>query len=438
MQIDRRRLSGPSRVATGMLLAGLTAIGIFFVGLLAIGTANAGTLKTLYLFGGGKKDGGYPVSRLLPDGAGGFYGTSEIGGGNGCKTDSGIGCGTVFHYSASGKESVLYSFKGGSDGASPYDPVIMDSQDNLYGTTGLGGNSACNAPSGCGTVFKIAPDGTETMLYVFNGSEGAIPVAPLIADAKGNLYGTTEYGGNPNCSGGCGAVFEIMARGKYQTLYSFTGGADGAHPVSALLLDNKGNVTGTAPAGGIANGNCSGGCGTVFGLSPKGKFTTLYAFQGGSDGAGPTALLIADAKGNFYSTTGAGGDADNCSGGCGTVFRLTPKGKKTILYTFSGQADGANPSAGVSFDSAGNLFGTTVAAGYLGQCGTGCGTVFEIDSSGGEHTLYTFQDAKDGAISYWILPPDSVGNLYGLAEFDGGGKNQACEYGCGILYRLSQ
>jgi uncharacterized repeat protein (TIGR03803 family) len=160
-------------------------------------------------------------------------------------------------------------------------------------------------------------------------------------------------------------------------LYSFTG-SDGSHPVAGLLADEAGNLYGTTSAGG-AGTSCIGGCGTVFQLTPSGALTVLHSFTGGSDGGNPDGALIADAAGNLYGTTQNGGASASCNRpyGCGTVFQLTPSGTLTALHIFTG-SDGRYPHSDLSTDAAGNLYGTTFGGGVGTSCIEGCGTVFEL------------------------------------------------------------
>jgi uncharacterized repeat protein (TIGR03803 family) len=255
----------------------------------------------------------------------------------------------------------------------------MDATGNLYGTTGFGG--ASNA----GTVFKLDPSGNKTVLYSFKGgSDGDVPVAGLIMDAAGNLYGTTEDGGSSNCSFGCGIVFELDPAGNETVLHSFTGSpGDGGRPVAGLIMDTAGNLYGTTAEGGsgtctVINGIPVSGCGTVFKLDPAGNETVLHSFTGGSDGIQALAALLMDAAGNLYSTTELGG-----SFGSGIVFKLDPSGNETLLHTFTGGNDGAAPLfASLIMDTAGNLYGTTQNGGGSSNCTVGCGTVFKLDTAG--------------------------------------------------------
>jgi uncharacterized repeat protein (TIGR03803 family) len=265
----------------------------------------------------------------------------------------------VFKLDTTGKETVLHSFSGaGGDGASPYGGVMMDGQGNFYGTTQAGGTS------NCGTVFKLDATGKETVLYSFagTGGDGSSPFAGVVRDGQGNLYGTTEGGG----ASGYGTVFKLDTTGKETVLHSFTlTVGDGGFPMTGLVLDAKGNLYGTTNSGGRG---IDGGNGVVFKLDKAGRERVLYRFpRTGAKGIRPHGV-VRDAQGNLYGTTVFHG-----AFGWGTVFKLAPTGKLTVLYNFTGgNADGGDPYAGVVRDGQGNLFGTT-SAGAIGY-----GTVFKI------------------------------------------------------------
>jgi uncharacterized repeat protein (TIGR03803 family) len=305
---------------------------------------TSGTLNVLYSFAGG--DGSHPRATLITDAAGNLYGTTI----NGSAQDAG----TVFQVTPSGTLNLLYIFTGGSDGALPFAGVIADAAGNLYGATNGGG------ASGQGAVFQLDLSGTLTVLYSFIGGNDASPWAGLIADAAGNLYGTTEGGDGP------GEVFQLTPSGTLNVLHNFTG-RDGAVSHGTLIFDAAGNLYGTTHNGGTS------GYGTVFQLDPSGTLTVLHSFTGGSNGAYPEAGVIADMAGNLYGTTYGGG-----AGGQGTVFQLTPSGTLTVLYSFTGGADGGRPGADLIADAAGNLYGTTALGGANTSCPGGCGTVFEL------------------------------------------------------------
>jgi len=348
-------------------------------------------------------------------------------------------------------ENVLHSFTGSpSDGAGPYAGLTMDSSGNLYGTTASGGNSS-NCPSGCfGTVFELASSSgmyTEKLLYSFTGlnGDGGNPYSSLIVDGAGNLYGTTANGGSG------GIVFELVnSSGSYteKVLYGFTGftgsGDDGSNPVAGLLMDASGNLFGTTSNGGSKN--CAPGCGTVFELvNSSGVYTEklLYIFTGtgNGDGEDPTADLVTDSSGNLYGTT-FGGGSSNCFGGCGTVFELVNSSgtyREKVLYSFTGTGgDGAYPYAGLMIDPSGNLYGTTYNGGAFNNCNGGCGTVFELVNSSGtyaEKVLYSFTGSSgDGANPYGGLVTDPLGNLYGTTY--SGGEFNNCNGGCGTAFEL--
>jgi len=341
------------------------------------------TETILYRFAGGS-DGANPKSIIIKDGA--LYGTTS-GGGN-------ANGGTIFKLTppASGQtawtEEVIYRFCSQSsciDGGSPT-ALIADGHGSFYGTTGGGGTD--NSGFGFGTVFKLTPPlkgqttWTETVLYRFAGaSDGSRPNGLIIHNNV--LYGTTNQGGTGR---GFGTVFKLTPTNDQTTwtetvLYRFTGGSDGANPMAGLIADNTGALYGTTNFGG------SDGYGTVFNLSPRQAAWTenvLYSFKGGSDGAYPAAGLIAD-NGTFYGTTDfGGGTACPPFTTCGTVFKLTPRGGgtwvETVLYRFTGGADGAVPEAGV-IARRGALYGTTTSGGICPPSSfapAGCGTVFKL------------------------------------------------------------
>jgi uncharacterized repeat protein (TIGR03803 family) len=279
----------------------------------------------------------------------------------------------VFKVDTSGRETVLYTFTGLYDGAFPYAGLIMDAGGSLYGTTSSGG-----FPPYTGLVFKLDKSGHETVLYYFlNRGDGDYPLAGVIMDANGNLYGTTYYGG----ASGAGTVFKLDTTGTETVLYSFTGGADGSNPVAGVIMDTEGNLYGTTEFGGTSPNCGSLGCGVVFKLDTNNnKETVLHTFGNGKgEGANPTAGLVLDAKGNLYGTTEYGGGGSN---GAGMVFKLDTANKETKLEVFTGGKDGGFPYAGLIRDKAGNLYGTGQFGGNLTDCtnniSNGCGVVFKI------------------------------------------------------------
>jgi uncharacterized repeat protein (TIGR03803 family) len=402
-------------------------------------------------------DGAFPLGNVIRDREGNLYGTTFNGGD--LSACNGSGCGTVFKVDKSGKETVLYSFTGGTDGAYPATGLLRDEAGNLYGTTHGGGDitvPACSFNPGCGVVFKVEPTGKETVLYAFaGGADGLGPPAGLVRDEEGNLYGTTVIGGDLSgvCPGfpapGCGVVFKVEPTGKETVLYTFTGLADGYAPYGDLLRDEAGNLYGAASNGGDVSGFCGDvvlnktgflGCGTIFKLDRTGKFTVLHTFNGADGGPFPDGWLVRDDEGSLYGMSGNGGDLSECSGlGCGVVFKVDRRGKETVLYSFTGGADGAETFAGVVRDDVGNLYGTTYFGGdFSGSlCSSaGCGVVFKLDRAGKETVLYTFTGSTDGANPNADLLPDDLGNLYGTAS-DAGDLSCSPPYGCGVLFKIN-
>jgi uncharacterized repeat protein (TIGR03803 family) len=260
----------------------------------------------------------------------------------------------VFKLDATGKETMLHRFTGSPDGLNPVGTLVRDTKGNFYGTTSGGGDLSCD----CGTVFRIDAAGKETVLHRFTGgADGANPLSGVIRDAAGNLFGTTTLGG----ASGYGTVFKVDNIGMETVLHSFTGGADGMYPYAGLV-PNGVDLYGTTNLGGAFN------YGTVFKLDKTGTETVLHTFTNGADGGQPVAGLIRDATGNLYGTTYSGGASNN-----GTVFKLDTTGKETVLHSFTGGWNGFGPFGGVVRDAAGNLYGTTNYGGALGH-----GTVYKI------------------------------------------------------------
>lgn len=374
------------------------------IALLAAQRSDAQTTHiVLHRFAGGT-DGTNPNAGLFLGPDGNLYGTTAEGGTSGKK-----GAGTVFKLDpATGVETVVYRFGGSADGGIPYASLIADAEGNFYGTTASGGDLACNGGKGCGAVFKLDHAGNETVLYGFSGSpDGDAPQAGVIRDASGNLYGTTVYDG----FWGQGIVFRVDATGRETIVHQFRNVPDGSTPIAGLILDAGGNLYGTTDQGGEF------AWGEIFRLDKNGqrKKTTLYSFTGGADGARPQAALIQDPQGNFYGTTLLGGSGIGFSG-YGTVFKLdATTGVETVLHTFSNRgSDGQQPNAALIRDAEGNLYGTTEYGGAFGY-----GTVFKLDPTGIETVLYSFSAGMDGAFPIAGLVRDATGNLYGTTV-DGG------------------
>ncbi|MGH9500743.1 MAG: choice-of-anchor tandem repeat GloVer-containing protein [Terriglobales bacterium] len=370
------------------------------------------SFSVLYQFTGGA-DGLQPLSGLLVDSNGNVYGTTGGGGS--------ANLGTVFRVSPTGKETVLHSFTGAPDGAYPQSGLVADREGNVYGTAYRGGDASC-APSlgGCGVIYKIDRRGKETVLHSFELTEGINPQAPLNIDSQENLYGSTEGGGNPNCSStdGCGTIFELDKLGHMTILYAFAGPPDGANPWGQLTLDAQGNLYGTTESGG--DYNCFptlDGCGTVFRLDSAGHEEVLHTFLGyPNDGQYPQSPVFFDAAKNIYGTTYGGGTS-----GSGTVFKIDKMGKET-LYSFP-QGGPYGPQGALVPNAAGFAYGATFGG------GSGLyGVVFRVDKSGRETMLHQFS-GPDGKYPGGGLVSDTAGNLYGVTVFGG-------DFNSGVVYKI--
>lgn len=397
-------------------------------GLAALATppAQAQTYQVLYTFSGGS-DGNSPWGGVILDAAGNLYGTTRNGGSTseGCNTYF-LGCGVVFKLDPAGQETVLYTFQG-LTGFAPGAGLLQDKLGNLYGTTGSGGDTHC-LRDGCGTVFKIDAAGHETVLHSFSGgSDGLYPQASLIQDATGNLYGTSS--GLSVFTSASGTVFKLDAAGNETVLHDFSGPPDGSLLLGSLVRDAHGNLVGAAANGGNGTGCGTTGCGMVFKISTTGQETVIYNFTGRADGAGPVGNPIRDSAGNLYGTTEEGGNLTcNPPYGCGVVFKVDAGGVETVLYAFGDETkNGYDPSGGVVRDAAGNLYGTTFRGGAYQS-----GTAYKVDPSGNETLLHSFTGRTDGAYPAAGLVMDAAGNLYGTTV--GGGHYASC--GCGVVFKL--
>lgn len=360
-----------------------------------------------------------PNAGLVQATDGNFYGTTYFGGYYG--TCGQYGCGIVFKITAGGTLTTLYNFNLGVDGFYPNAALLQGSDGNLYGTTVGGGTG------GGGTVFRMTLAGTLTTLYNFcsigNCKDGETPLAGLLQGPDGNLYGTTSYGGaNYNScymSFGCGTAFKLTLSGTLTTLHSFSG-SDGANPYAGLVWMN-GSLYGTTLNGGASP---SLGSGTVFKVTPEGAFTMLYSFcsqTGCTDGANPYATLVRAADGSLYGTTTQGGVYT----WYGTLFKIVPSGTVTT-HSFTGVAACGIFGALIQATD-GNFYGTASACGA-----DGVGTIFEITSRGVVTALHSF-DSTDGAYPRGALIQDSNGSFYGTTQQ--GGSN-ACIGGCGTVFSL--
>jgi len=385
--------------------------------------------------------------------------------------------------------AVVHNFTGGGDGGTPYSGLTLDGAGNLYGTTTVGGSGAN------GTVFKLAPHGSNlilTTLYAFHGGDGSTPTSGVIRDSNGLLYGSTFSGG----ANGAGAVFKLTpparagggasAAWSESVLYSFTGGNDGEGPDmlgGSLTFDSAGNLYGTTLLGGTVS--CRGNlvfCGSVFELTDNGGHwteTTLHQFAGGNDGAGAYGGVVLDSEGNVYGATFAGGGInDVCPEGCGTLYQLVRSNgwMENILPVPFCNPDsclGGQGPNGIAIDHSGNLytadadsvlemrypyfagdgevlsFGTVYyPSGNLIQDSSGnlygtdvfggafnYGQVFKLTPSGTFTTLHSFSGGADGGEPYGFLVFGTDGNLYGTASI--GGSGSSCQGGCGVVFKVA-
>lgn len=393
------------------------------------------TEKTLVNFSGSNGNG--PVAGLVLDSKGNIYGTTSSGGsyGNGTVFRLSPGVGGTWKQSL----LYSFPTVNPKAPWGPFSSVTLDSVGNLYGTTYYGGSStgAGTCQSGCGTVYRLTPTTKgawkETTLYSFKGGkDGAGPSAGVTFDSRGNLYGTTAFGGGTYNSG---TVFRLTPTTtgpwKETILHAFTGsniGGDGSGPQDAPTLDQFGNIFGTTLAGGVL------GTGTVFELSPTSSggwsYSIIHSFPpptlGGTDAANPIGGVLVDSAGNLYGTGTGGAFA------LGAVFELSPSASgwtSTVLYSFEGLADGAAPKTSLVQDPSGNLYGTVTENTVNGQ-----GGVFELTSSGNnawtESVLLSF-DGVDGTTPWAPVIIDGEGNIFGTAEFGG-------TSGDGVVFEITQ
>jgi uncharacterized repeat protein (TIGR03803 family) len=361
--------------------------------------AQGQTFTLLHAFTNGD-DGGFPAASVILDSSGNIYGTTRGGGTN--------SLGTVFRFDPEGNETVLHSFAGSpGDGAGPEADLLADAAGNLYGTTTYGG------AHDVGTVFKIDSNGHYSVLHSFKKTGDAqYPNAGLIRDKAGSLYGAASGGG----TAGRGAVYMISNTGRESLLYSFHVSPDGSDPFGDLLRDGSGNLYGTTYSGGAHNS------GTVFKLNPKRQETVVFSLPGGTEGGAeyPQAGLIRDAKGNLYGTSLSYVQFKEK----GTIFKIDSAGKQTVLHEFTGGADGADPRSRLVRDKNGNLYGTARVGGAVG-----CGTVFKLDTSGTLTVLHSFT-GLDGCAPKAGVTLDSQGNLYGTTF-------QSVVSGEGTLFKIT-
>jgi uncharacterized repeat protein (TIGR03803 family) len=395
--------------------------------------AKSAKFNTLVNFDG--TNGGNPAGSLIQGRDGKLYGTTFDGGSNNNKICLGGGCGTVFKISARGTLTTLYNFcaeTNCADGANPAAPLVLGKDGNIYGITELGG------ATGSGTVFKITPSGSLTTLYNWCSQPGCADGAyvnlpetgSFVQATDGNFYGTNDTGGTALV----GTVFKLTPSGTLTTLYSFcsqTACADGVYP-TGLIQATNGNFYGTTQFGGANR------YGTVFKITPGGKLTTLYSFcsqTNCTDGSVPFGPLVQANDGNFYGTTEAGGTSTNtlCGGFCGTAFKMTTSGTLTTLYNFcslANCADGASPSFSLVQGTDGNFYGSTLGGNGVSQFGI---TVFRLNSGGNLTTLHTFDTVSQGPDALFQA---TTGAFYGVT-LEGGTSNNCSPFTCGIAFSLA-
>jgi uncharacterized repeat protein (TIGR03803 family) len=405
--------------------------------------------KALYSFRFNSSDGFGPAAGLVSDNSGNLYGTTTSGGSQ--------DFGTIFELSppsnqgAHWTETILFSFAGGGNGWSPsYGPLVFDKSGNLYGTTGSGGNADCL--SGCGTVFELSPPAKQggnwshSVLFRFSPPGGGFPLAGVILDESGNLYGTTPVDG----PAGLGTVFKLVRPSvlggawSEDVIYSFSAASQGAWPEGGVIFGKNHELYGTTQGGGPF------GLGVVFELTPPSTpeapwaETTLYNFSEGVYGSGLEAGVVLDSQGNLYGTRAQGGTSN-----IGTVFQLVPPSVEGIpwtevtLHTFQ-SSDGAFPYDAPVLDHAGNLYGTTYEGGTQNL-----GTVFELTPPavrGGEWTFAVLHDftgggegIAEGAFPWGPVLLGSGGVLYGTTTEGGAGACQSdIYYGCGTVFKVTR
>jgi uncharacterized repeat protein (TIGR03803 family) len=418
---------------------------LLLVGAVAARPAQAQTYTVLHDFTD-SPDGAIP-GPIIRDAQGNLYGTTKYGGIATC----GLGtCGTVFKVDAAGNETILYAFEGGNNGTNPDSGLVGDAAGNLYGTTQ--GNGFID---GAAVVFKVDPNGQETSLDIA-GPNACCFDSPLALDAQGNLYGMSPYGGTPNCGWvenqlGCGTLFKLTPDGRFTVLHTFTG-TDGIQPEGGVVLDGKGNLYGTASTGGELTCDYPGfgqpfekGCGTIYKLDSSGKFTLLHTFSGPGDGADPLGVILGS-DGNLYGIAGSGGEIiGDYLYGLGTIFKVDTSGGFSVLYTFApcnqppctqGQVRNPVYASHLLRDPEGNLYGLQ----QFNNCAKGGGCLFRIDTAGNIADLYDFEgenEGPDGSTPMGVVfgsDHDVYGSMFIGGTSNGGGD---CTNGCGTVFHLA-
>jgi uncharacterized repeat protein (TIGR03803 family) len=380
-------------------------------------------------------DGAIPMAELIQGADGNYYTTTSIGGAGTCPgevEDQIPGCGAVVKITPAGTLSVLYSFpydtstSTAPNGWFPQAGLVQGKDGNFYGVAtegGIGGEACADTTglSGCGTVFKLTKTGTLTVLHSFCGgsgcgslaTDGAEPTGRMVFGANGDLYGTTQVGGLFNGFYNQGTIFRITTSGTYTVLHVFSGNfgstPDGANPAAGLILASNGDFYGTTTAGGASKE------GTVFKMTPAGKVTLLHSFTGSSDGSMPIGALVQASDGNLYGTCYSGG-----ANGTGTAFRITTKGVFTKIYDFAAEAAPGNigylPRAGLIQASDGNLYGTA----WQGGAFTATGTIYQLTLAGAGTLEASFEASSTGFSPLGALVQGTDGRLYVTLQNNGG------------------
>ncbi|MGA2695981.1 MAG: choice-of-anchor tandem repeat GloVer-containing protein [Terriglobales bacterium] len=430
--------------------------------LIVVSPVHAQTVtEILHQFAG--PDGLWPIGNVIEDTAGNIYGVTSVGGAY--ASNPKFSCGTVFELSptASGgwKETVLHKFIGlPTDGCEPSGGLALDTEGNLYGVTIYGGAYGTGNTQGYGTVFELSPTAgggwTEAVIYNFRGEDGPdgfYPIGNLVVDVDGDLFGVTATGGNVDPGEDVGTVYELspLASGWQETiLHSF--GEDsqrqaaGWSPSGGVIFDAAGNLYGATGSGGSSNQCCGVTYQLSLGSSGTWTETVLFTFSG-SDGASPTGRLAIDSGGNLYGATNFGGHVKSCNGkGCGVIYELSPNVSGTwtqnVLHAFTSPpgrsygAGGSQPSGGVTLDSFGNLFGSTV----FGGNSAGDGVVFRLSLNPSqiweEEVLHRFHHKRDGN-SPQEVSLDGAGDVLGMAQLGGMLSRHCSGYsGCGTVFAI--
>ena len=352
--------------------------------------AQAQTFRALHQFNV-EGDPAFPEGSVVLDHNGNLFGTTTLPG-------------AVFKIDRTGKESTFFNLNGGSAGEFPSGALTLDAAGNLYGI-------ADGGTGGSGVIYKLSPQGEETILFAFQGglhtTSPKEPAGGVILDKKGNIFGAAQFGNKQTCQIGCGSIFLLDPAGNMHFLHQFTGGADGANPVGPLVQDAQGNLYGVTHSGG--DRSCpeffefkGTGCGVVFKIAPNLKFTVLHTFAGGADGAVPQGGLLIDSAGNLFGTAVEGGIAEN-----GTIYEIAKDGTYSVVHRFT-QAEATNPNGGLVSDPQGNLYGTAQLGGDQNL-----GTLFEMTPDGSVKVLHNFQGLEDGAVPFAGLFRDRAGHLFG-------------------------